>query len=77
MLIDIDSKERDEVIDHLIKVVGKSATVLDKEAKQDNPAHFGVKCDRFCICEVQGQVPCPAVVPVPKHMRGKYKYAKE
>jgi len=43
--------------------------------KKDNQANFGYGCERHCICEVPGQVPCPAVVPLPDHMRGKIKYA--
>jgi len=49
---------------------------LDEERKasevQENPAHFGYGCKRHCMCEVPGQIPCPAVVPLPYHMRGKY-----
>ncbi|XP_044737821.1 probable 28S ribosomal protein S25, mitochondrial [Chrysoperla carnea] len=77
MLIDIDSKSRDEVLAHLLRVIGKSEDVLAKEAQQkekkDNPANFGIGCDRFCMCEIPGQVPCPAVIPLPMHMRGKHK----
>ncbi|XP_055625169.1 probable 28S ribosomal protein S25, mitochondrial [Toxorhynchites rutilus septentrionalis] len=76
MLIDIDSKNRNEIMQHLIKVVGKSLETLKAEEKlakkQDNPANFGVGCAKHCICEIPGQLPCPGVVPVPKHMRGKY-----
>ncbi|ETN65708.1 probable 28S ribosomal protein S25, mitochondrial [Anopheles aquasalis] len=78
MLIDIDSKNRQEILQHLTTVVGKSAETLKAEAKlaekQDNPANFGVGCQKHCICEIPGQLPCPGVVPVPQHMRGKYKY---
>ncbi|XP_053690185.1 probable 28S ribosomal protein S25, mitochondrial [Sabethes cyaneus] len=78
MLIDIDSKNRNEIMQHLISVVGKSPETLAAEAKlaekQDNPANFGVGCAKPCICTIPGQLPCPGVVPVPKHMRGKYKY---
>lgn len=40
-----------------------------------NPANFGLKkyCLRECICEVEGQVPCPSKVPLPKEMTGKYR----
>lgn len=76
MLIDIDSKSKDEILEHLVKVVGKPKDVLKREAlameKKDNPANFGVGCDRSCICHVMGQVPCPGVVPLPYHMRGKH-----
>ena len=42
----------------------------------DNPANFGNKCSRHCICEIPGQIPCPAIVPLPKSWRGKYKFQK-
>lgn len=45
--------------------------------KKDNIANFGVGCEKSCICEIPGQLPCPGVCPIPKHMRGKYKYAKD
>lgn len=44
--------------------------------KKDNPSHFGVGCERPCICVVEGQVPCPGVVNLPDHMRG-VKYRNE
>lgn len=51
----------------------------EEEEKQQlsHPAHFGPRkyCLRECICEVEGQVPCPSLVPLPKEMRGKYKAA--
>lgn len=76
MLIDIDSKSNDEIVKHLIKVVGKSDDTLEAEAKaaekKDNPSNFGVGCFRACMCEVPGQVPCPGVVPLPHYLRGKY-----
>ncbi|KAL6255831.1 hypothetical protein P5V15_013074 [Pogonomyrmex californicus] len=75
MLIDVDSKSKDEILEHLIKVVGKPKNILIQEAlvlaKKDNPANFGVGCPRSCICHIPGQVPCPGVVPLPDHMRGK------
>lgn len=75
MLIDVDSKSKDEILEHLVKIVGKSEKTLIEEAtareKKDNPANFGVGCDRNCICHVPGQVPCPGIVPLPDHMRGK------
>jgi small subunit ribosomal protein S25 len=40
-----------------------------------NPANFGPKkyCLKECICEVEGQVPCPGTTPLPKEMTGKYR----
>ncbi|XP_015178827.1 PREDICTED: probable 28S ribosomal protein S25, mitochondrial [Polistes dominula] len=81
MLIDIDSQSKEDIIQHLIKVVGKSEKLLEKETilkeKKDNPANFGVGCKVGCICEIPGQVPCPGVVPLPYHMRGKTRMKKD
>lgn len=73
MLIDVDSKSKDEILDHLIKVIGKSKDTLAKEMiqKKQNPANFGVGCEKSCMCNITGQVPCPTVVPLPDHMRVK------
>ncbi|CAH2266479.1 probable 28S ribosomal protein S25, mitochondrial [Pararge aegeria] len=77
ILVDIDNKSKEDILEHLLNTVGKSKEVLEAEAiaaeKKDNPANFGVGCERPCICEVYGQIPCPGVVPLPKVMRGKYK----
>lgn len=77
MLIDLDSQTVDEIYEHLIRVIGKSKEILEKEAiaaeKKENPANFGNGCLKHCICEVPGQLPCPSIVPLPYHMRGKYK----
>ncbi|RZF38008.1 hypothetical protein LSTR_LSTR006407 [Laodelphax striatellus] len=76
MLIDVDEKSKDEILDHVIRVVGKPSDVLQAESKarekKDNPANFGYMCEKHCICEIEGQIPCPSVVPLPKVMRGKY-----
>ncbi|GJQ84114.1 putative 28S ribosomal protein S25 [Trypoxylus dichotomus] len=81
MLIDVHNRTKEEIYEHLIKVVGKTKEVLEAEVlareKKDNPANFGVGCEKACICEISGQIPCPAVCPLPKHMRGKFKYAKD
>ncbi|KOC69821.1 putative 28S ribosomal protein S25, mitochondrial [Habropoda laboriosa] len=77
MLIDLDSKCKEDILYHLVKAVGKTKEKLREEAiiqeKKDNPANFGVGCSRSCMCVIPGQVPCPAIVPLPFHMRGKYK----
>ncbi|XP_034489495.1 probable 28S ribosomal protein S25, mitochondrial [Drosophila innubila] len=79
ILIDIDSRNRDEIIEHLVKVVGKTREQLDAEARlaesKDNPANFGYGSERHCICEIPGQVSCSGTVPLPEHMRGKYRHA--
>ncbi|XP_022914294.1 small ribosomal subunit protein mS25 [Onthophagus taurus] len=79
MLIDVHGKTKEEIVSHLLKVVGKTTEVLAAELiareKKDNPANFGVMCERSCICQIPGQVPCPGVCPLPNQMRGKYKFA--
>nr|CAD7458435.1 unnamed protein product [Timema tahoe]CAD7598027.1 unnamed protein product [Timema genevievae] len=81
VLIDVDSKTKEEMHDHLKRIICKSDFLLAAEAqakeKKDNPANFGYGCDRHCICEIPGQVPCPAVVPLPNHMRGKFTHQKD
>lgn len=81
MLIDIDSRSNEEILNHLIGVIGKSKEILLAEEKlaekKENPANIGVGCERQCICELPGQVPCPAIVPLPNCMRGKYKYQQQ
>lgn len=42
--------------------------------KKENPANFGYLCNNHCICQKPGQIPCPALVPVPTKLRGKYRY---
>ena len=43
--------------------------------QESNPANFGPKkyCLKECICEVEGQVPCPGTTPLPKELTGKYR----
>ncbi|KAI5736624.1 probable 28S ribosomal protein S25, mitochondrial [Diaphorina citri] len=75
MLIDVDNKSKDEIHDHVLKVLGKSEQVLKAEAiareKKDNPANFGFKCEKHCICQIPGQITCPGLVRLPDSMRGK------
>ncbi|XP_031844626.1 mitochondrial ribosomal protein S25 [Nomia melanderi] len=80
MLIDVDGKSKEDILYHLIKVVGKTTENLQKEEQirnlRDNPAYFGYGCERSCICVIPGQVPCPGTVPLPFHMRGKHQCNK-
>ena len=79
MIIDVENRSKEEILEHLIKVVGKPKHVLEQELsakeKKDNPANFGAHCEKSCICTIQGQLPCPNLVPLPYHMRGKYTYS--
>lgn len=57
---------------------GKTDKQLQKETlmqeKQDTPANFGRHYSKWCICEVEGQVPCPGTVDLPKSMLAKVQY---
>lgn len=76
MVIDCDSRTREEIHDHIKQVLGKTELQLKSELRQtmmleSNPANFGREYDRTCICEVAGHVPCPSWQPLPLHMTGK------
>ncbi|XP_050413280.1 probable 28S ribosomal protein S25, mitochondrial [Patella vulgata] len=81
ILVDADSRDKDEIYQHIKTVLGKSEEDLQKEAlareKKANPANFGHGYSRWCICEIPGQIPCPGWVPLPKEMRGKYNLQKK
>ncbi|XP_075039800.1 small ribosomal subunit protein mS25 [Mixophyes fleayi] len=79
VLVDIEDKSRTDIIQHVKKILGKSEETLELEEKAkmvlSNPANFGPKKYylRECMCEVEGQVPCPGLVPLPKELTGKYR----
>ncbi|KAK3540686.1 hypothetical protein QTP70_034673 [Hemibagrus guttatus] len=79
VLVDVEGKDYKEITQHVRKMLGKSDKVLQAEAlakmESSNPANFGPKKYflRECISEVEGQVPHPGRVPLPKEMTGKYR----
>nr|XP_036879692.1 28S ribosomal protein S25, mitochondrial isoform X1 [Manis javanica] len=81
VLVDVETKSNKEIMEHIKKILGKNEKTLKEEEEEkkelSHPAHFGPRkyCLRECICEVEGQVPCPRLVPLPKEMTGKYKTA--
>ncbi|XP_025060574.1 28S ribosomal protein S25, mitochondrial [Alligator sinensis] len=81
VLVDIEEKTNKEITERIKKIFGKSRETLEREeqAKKEvlHPATFGPKKYhlRECMCEIEGQVPCPGKVPLPKEMTGKYKAA--
>lgn len=88
VLFDCDSKDRQSILTQLTKTLGKTRERIELEEmlkkqgaigdeKGDSPAIFGFNRERFCMCEVEGHVPCPAVCPLPKGMQGKYIYYKK
>ncbi|XP_061428790.1 small ribosomal subunit protein mS25 [Lethenteron reissneri] len=82
ILVDVEDKTNQEITAHVKKLMGKSPEQLAEDERArlvlSNPANFGRndRYERKCLCEVEGQVPCPAIVPLPKEMRGKYRNAK-
>ncbi|XP_042129609.1 small ribosomal subunit protein mS25 isoform X2 [Peromyscus maniculatus bairdii] len=81
VLVDVETKSNKEIMEHIKKILGKKEETLREEElekqRQSHPANFGPRkyCLRECMCEVEGQVPCPGLVPLPKEMTGKYKAA--
>ncbi|KYO24885.1 28S ribosomal protein S25, mitochondrial [Alligator mississippiensis] len=80
VLVDIEEKTNKEITEHIKKIFGKSIETLEREQQAKkvlHPATFGPKKYhlRECMCEIEGQVPCPGRVPLPKEMTGKYKTA--
>ncbi|CAI5767440.1 28S ribosomal protein S25, mitochondrial [Podarcis raffonei] len=81
VLVDVEEKTNKEIAEHVKKVLGKSEETLQGEAQEKmklrHPATFGPKKYhlRECMCEIEGQIPCPGKVPLPKEMTGKYRTA--
>ncbi|XP_054716420.1 LOW QUALITY PROTEIN: probable 28S ribosomal protein S25, mitochondrial [Uloborus diversus] len=78
VIMDIFGKTNVEILDQLIKVLGQPVKAKAEEQKdtldaQGKIAEFGSGRKRHCMCEIPGQVPCPAIVPLPKTMTGKYR----
>ena len=85
VMFDCDSQSREQILNRMVGVLGKTKAMIAREvstnvqqASEENAAIFGVDRERFCMCEVPGQCPCPAVVKLPKSCRGKFtQYLKE
>lgn len=79
VLVDVEGKDYKNIVEHVKYILGKSQETLKEEEQArmvlSSPANFGPKKYylRECMCEVEGQVPCPGVVPLPKEMTGKYR----
>lgn len=81
VLVDVETKSNKEIMEHTKKILGKKEETLREEElekqQRSHPANFGPRkyCLRECLCEVEGQVACPGLVPLPKEVTGKYKAA--
>lgn len=71
VLIDVSFRDENAIENHLLKILGKGKELIQEEYFKNqvilNPANFGRKFTRQCMCEILGQVPCPSKVgpPVP------------
>jgi len=78
VLFDLEFKKREEIVDILLKTLGKTELVLNREKseklQEKNPADFGVDCARQCLCEVQGQVACTSLLLAPDYMKGRWRW---
>jgi small subunit ribosomal protein S25 len=71
-------RSHNEILDWLVKIAGKDQNETNQEKEIQNPANFVCSdLNRYCICQIPGQVSCPQYKPLPLHMRGKYRYIKK
>ncbi|VDM56140.1 unnamed protein product [Angiostrongylus costaricensis] len=78
VLFDLEGMTREEIETRIATTLGKTDLVEKREELMEivklNPADFGSKCKRQCMCEVQGQHPCTALLQAPKCMTGKWRW---
>uniref|UniRef100_A0A914I8Q5 Small ribosomal subunit protein mS25 n=1 Tax=Globodera rostochiensis TaxID=31243 RepID=A0A914I8Q5_GLORO len=78
VVFDLECRTRVEISDAIIGTLGKTDIVRKREQmdsiKRKNPAQFGANCERQCICEMQGQHPCTALMYAPRHLRGSWRW---
>lgn len=73
LLLDCFGQSHNEILSRVIETAGKSEARLKLESSirkdiegEDNPAMFGHGRERFCMCEVPGQSPCPGYIRNPR-----------
>ncbi|KAL3102201.1 hypothetical protein niasHS_003610 [Heterodera schachtii] len=78
VVFDLECRTREQISESLIGTLGMTETVRKRmkmdSYKRENPAEFGYGCERQCICEMQGQHPCTAILYAPKHLRGSWRW---
>uniref|UniRef100_A0A0N5CHD5 Small ribosomal subunit protein mS25 n=1 Tax=Strongyloides papillosus TaxID=174720 RepID=A0A0N5CHD5_STREA len=78
VLFDLEGMNKEEIVDVIAKTLGKSKITRQIEALEkfhsSNPANFGSRYKRQCICEMQGQQPCTSVIEAPEHHKGKWRW---
>lgn len=77
VLVDVETKNNTEIMVPIQRILGKSEETLKKEEPEkkqfSSPSQLWSPkvLAAGCMCEVEGQVPCPGLVPLPKAMTGK------
>ncbi|CAD5206409.1 unnamed protein product [Bursaphelenchus okinawaensis] len=78
VMFDLESKNKDEITNMIQGTLGKTELVKRREflerMQDHNPAEFGSKCSRQCMCEVQGQICCTSLLPASEVMQGKWRW---
>jgi len=76
VLIDCDSKTKDEIHHQIKHTLGKTDETIARERRlrEANPANFGSDFKRHCMCEVSGQWPCPELIPPPAYLTGNWRW---
>ncbi|VDK44811.1 unnamed protein product [Taenia asiatica] len=68
--VDCSFHTAESIQDHIAVVCAKTYDTIKREEVENqrivNPANFGAKYPRQCICEVYGQVPCSSQQGKPK-----------
>lgn len=54
----------------LLFLFRKELEVQKKKDLFSHSSYFGTGCHRHCLCEINGQIPCPNIVPLPKTWKG-------
>jgi len=83
VIFECDSQPREAILDRLVRTLGKTEAMLRYEAltnvsqlSTENQAIFGRDRERFCMCCVPGQCPCPSVIKLPNVCRGLFRQYK-
>lgn len=78
VLFDFENKTKDEITNTIQGTLGKTPLVKKREylehMQDHNPAEFGSSCKRHCLCEIQGQVSCPSIMPVPLYLESNWRW---
>nr|CDS29919.1 28S ribosomal protein S25 mitochondrial [Hymenolepis microstoma] len=73
--VDCSFHTADSIHNHIAEICAKTPDTIKREEVENqkiiNPANFGTKYPRQCICEVFGQVPCSSAIGRSKPWKGQ------